>query len=252
MRASRSHRFVRRFSLRSLPELVPDLSLAEAFFWVAPAVGFIVHLTVGRYNARRVAEQWQALPTALDAERLGQLRTTVECDASTLDITMDTAREARSEGDAAEAVRLAGLAHKIVAEATPERLGRLKALSLFVRMAMAVTPMPPLRRASFRVGKLSSLAGLAAAFHFFLVTPTERVLLRIHVLRAGFRLIFHLLSRRRGEIERRPESDRAWQRFDDGASDFKTLDREHLDTARACLVSLRLEPRVEAFAQSAR
>lgn len=229
-----------------------DVSLAEAFLWTAPAVGFVVHFTVGRYNARRVAEQWQALPTALDAERLGQLRVCVEGDADTLDITMESANRARSEGDSAEAVRLAGLAHGIVAEATPDRLSRLKALSLMLRMAMAVTPMPPLRRGSFRVGQLRSLAGLASAIHFFLVSPAERVLLRIHVLSAGFRLIFRMVGRRRAEIEHRPDCDRAWQGFEEGASDFKTLDHEHLDTARACLVSLRLEPRGEAVPQRAR
>lgn len=229
-----------------------DLSLPEAFLWLAPAVGFVVHFTVGRYNARRVAEQWQSFPTALDAERIGHLRTSVECDASTLDLTLDSALLARSDGDPAEAVRLATLAHKIVAEAAPDRLGRLTALSLFVRMSMAVTPMPPLRPASFRVRQLSSLAGVAAAFHFFLVGPAERMVLRLHVLRAGFRLVLSLLNRRRGEIERRPDNTRAWQGFEDGATDFKTLDREQLDTACACLVSLRLQPRVEVVAHSAR
>ena len=215
-------------------------------------MGFFVHFTVGRYNARRVAEQWRSFPTALDVERLGVLRTSVEGDAQTLDITLDSAREARREGDTTEAVRFARLAHKIVAEATPDRLGRLKALSLLVRMSLAVTPMPPLKPASFRVGQLSSLAGIAGAFHFFLVSPVERILLRVQVLRVSFRLILSLLSRRRSEIERRPGSERAWQGFENGSSDFKTLDREHLDTARACLVSIRLQPRVEVVAQSAR
>lgn len=231
---------------------VPEFNLTEAFLWIAPAVGFVVHFTVGRYNARRVAEQWQSFPTALDAERLGQLRTTVEGDADTLDITLGSAREARREGDTTDAVRFAALAHKVVAEATPDRLGRLTALSLFVRMSMAVTPMPPLRPSSFRVGQLSSLAGVAAAFHFFLVGPAERMVLRLHVLRAGFRLVLALLNRRRCEIESRPSSERAWRGFEDGATDFKTLDREQLDTACACLVSLRLKPRVEVVAQSAR
>lgn len=232
--------------------MLPELNLGDVFLWVAPAVGFLVHLTVGRHNARRVAEQWRSLPTALDAERLGQLRTTVEGDADTLDITLDSAREARREGDANEAVRFAALAHRIVAEATPDRLGRLKTLSLLVRMSLAVTPMPPLKPASFRVGQLSNLAGIAAAFHFFLVSPAERVLLRVQVLRVSFRLIFSLLSRRRREIERQPSSDRAWQGFEDGSSDFKTLDREHLDTVRACLVSIRFEPRGQVIAHSAR
>jgi hypothetical protein len=229
-----------------------SLSLADVFLWVAPAVGFAVHFTVGRYNARRVAEQWRSFPTALDAERLGMLRTSVEGDAETLEITLDSAREARCGGDPEEAVRLAALAHKIVTEATPDRLGRLKTLSLMIRMSLAVTPMPPLKAASFRIGQLKSVAGVAAAFHFFLVSPAERVLLRLQVLRISFRLIFSLIGKRQSEIQRRPTDERAWQGFEDGSADFKTLDREHLDTARACLVSVRLEPRSQAIPQSAR
>jgi hypothetical protein len=231
---------------------VAEPSLTDVFMWVAPAVGFLVHVTVGRYNAGRVAEQWQSFPTALDAERLGLLRTTVEGDAATLDITLESARDARDSGDFTEAARFAKLSHKIVAEATPDRLGRLKTLSLLIRMSLAVTPMPPLKAASFRIGQLKSLAGIASAFHFFLVSPAERVLLRLQVLRICFGLVFSLLGRRQGEIERRPSDERAWQGFEDGSEDFKTLDREHLDTARACLVSVRLEPRAHGIPQSAR
>ena len=228
-----------------------EFNLADVFLWVAPAVGFLVHLTVGRYNARRVAQQWQSFPTALDAERLGQIRTNVEGDAETIDITLDAARDARRLGDTARAGHFARLAQDIVAEATPDRLGRLKTLSLLVRMSLAVTPMPPLRAASFRIGQLRSLAGITSAFHFFLVSPAERVLLRLQVLRISFRLIFSLLGKRQTEIQRQPTDERAWRGFEDGSADFKTLDREHLDTARACLVSMRLEPRVHHVPQSA-
>jgi hypothetical protein len=119
-------------------------------------------------------------------------------------------------------------------------------------MSLAETQMPPIKAASFRVGQLKSLAGITSAFHFFLVSPAERVLLRLQVLRISFRLIFSLLGRRHAEIERRPTDDRAWKGFENGSEDFKTLDREHLDTARACLVSVRLEPRAQAIPQSAR
>lgn len=225
--------------------------LPEAFLWIAPAVGFFVHLTVGRYNARRVSEQWQAFPTALDAERLGMLRTSVEGDAGILDLTLDFAREARHQGDSVEAARFAALAHKLVAEATPDRLGRLKTLSLLIRMSLAVTPMPPLKASSFRAMRLKGVAGVASAFHFFLVGPAERVLLRVQVLRFGFRTILRSLGRRRQRIEQRPIDQRAWQGLEDGSSDFKTLDLEHLDTVRACLVSMRMEPRVVVVPQSA-
>lgn len=231
---------------------MPDLSLAEAFLWAAPAVGFVVHFTVGRYNARRVAEDWESLPTELDAERLGQIRSTVETDDETLEIALNSARDARAEGNREEAVRLLGLAQQIVEEATPDRLTRLQRLSLLVRMASAAEPVPALAPSSFRLWQLWGLTGLASALHHVLVGPGERLLLRVHVLRAGFSWLRGFLARVLATVQRRRKTGDGWRRYEDGATDFRTLDREHLDTARACLVSLRLRPRDEIFAQGAR
>jgi hypothetical protein len=229
-----------------------ELSFGDVLFWLAPGVGFVVHFTLGRYNARRVVEQWQSLPAALDSERLGALRSQVETDAATLEIALDSARQARESGDSQEAVRLAALAHKIVAETTPDRLSRLSLLSKMLRMSLAVSPLPPLQARAFHLGRLASLSGLAAALHHLLVSPAERVLLRVHVLRAGFRMVIGVLDRCVDQMTRRPAVERTWRRLEAGASDFKTLDREHLDTARACLVSLRFEPRVQIIPQRAR
>jgi hypothetical protein len=231
---------------------VIDQSFGDILCWLAPGVGFVVHLTLGRYNARRVAEQWQSLPTALDSERLGLLRTQVETDAATLDIAIDSARLARESGNAAEAARLATLAHQIVAETGPDRISRLSLLSKIVRMSLAVTPMPPVRWQSFRLSRVASLSGLAGALHHLLVSPAERALLRVHVIRACFRMVMGVFDRCAEQFTRRPAADRTWRRLEAGASDFKTLDREHLDTAKACLMSLRFEPRVQIVPQRAR
>lgn len=229
-----------------------DPTLGELFLWAAPAVGFVVHLTLGRYNARKVVADWESLPTALDAERLGQIRSVVECDAETLEIALDSARQARDEGDRDEATRMLGLANRIVAEATPDRLRRLGALSLLVRMACAATPMPPLSAASFRCRRLAGLAALASLAHHLLVSPVERLALRLHVLRGGFAIVRRFLSGCLSRVGLRPDDVRAFRRFEHGAEDFRTLDREHLDAATACLLSLRLQPRVAAVPQRAR
>lgn len=229
-----------------------DISLGEAFLWVAPAVGFAVHLTLGRYNARRVAQEWESLPTTLDTLRLGQVRMEVECDAETLALALDSARQARDHGDGEEAKRLLGLAHGIVDDATPLRQRRLRRLSLMVRMTAAATPLPPLRPASFRLRRLSGLAALSALLHHLLISPAERLLLRVHVLAAGFSLVRSLLARCLAAVRRDAGGDHAWRRFEAGADDFRTLDQEHLATASACLVSLSLEPRVGIVPHSVR
>ncbi len=225
---------------------MPDLWFGELLLWSAPAVGFVVHATLARYNARRVQEDWRSFPGAIDTQRIGVLKTLVEGDAETLDIAVDSAREARAGGDADEAARQIVLAERLVFEATPDRLSRLRSLGLVIRMAAAVTPLPPLRVSAFRRLSLRGFAGLSFLVHQFLVSPAERFMLRVHVLGAGFRVIRAAFRRRRSAAEARPASALLSRGLEDDVSDFKTLDAEHLEAARACVVSLRLVPRGQA------
>jgi hypothetical protein len=230
-----------------------DAWFGELLLWSAPAVGLVVHVTLARYNARRVHEDWRSFPDTIDKQRIGLLKTVVEGDAETLDIVVDSVREARAEGDADEAERQILLAEKLVFEATPDRLSRLRALGLAIRMAAAVTPLPPLTASAFRRLRLRGLAGLSFLVHQVLVSPAERFILRVHVLGAGFRMIRAAFARRRATVEARPAAALLAHRFEDDVSDFKTLDAEHLEAARACVVSLRLVPRdAAAMPQQAR
>lgn len=222
---------------------MPDVWFGELLLWSAPAVGLVVHATLARYNARRVQEDWRSFPDAIDTHRIGVLKTVVEGDAETLDIAVDSAREARAEGDADEATRQILLAERLVFEATPDRLSRLRSLGLAIRMAAAVTPLPPLRVSVFRRLRLRGLAGLSFLVHQFLVSPAERFILRVHVLGAGFRVVRAAFARRRSAAQARSAAALRLRAFEDDVSDFKTLDAEHLEAARACVISLGLVPR---------
>ena len=226
--------------------------LGDAWLWLAPAVGFLVHLTVGRQNAGRVARQWEALPTALDPQRLGQIRSSVECDSDSLQIALDSARQALSEADVREFGRQLDIARAIVEDAIPDRVRRLEALALVARMAGAIERLPALSPSAYRLYRLRALAGLAYPLHDLLFGSAARLLLRMRVLKAALASVHRLLSRCRSALERLPAAQPDWQLFEAIVDDFRTLDREHLEAASACLVSSRIQPRIQIVAQRAR
>jgi hypothetical protein len=229
---------------------VPDLG--NYWLWVAPAVGFIVHLTVGRQNAARVARQWEELPTALDAHRLGQIRSAVECDSDTLQIAIDSARQACAEKDQREAQRQLVIAHSIVADAIPDRIRRLKALALVTRMAGAVETLPAVTPSSYRSWPLRALAALASALQSLSFGPALRLLVRMRMLRAAFVIVRGLLNGWQAALPRLSAGSRALRQFEVWIEDFRTLDQQHLEAAGACLVASRIQPRIQIVPQRVR
>lgn len=225
--------------------------LGDAWLWIAPAVGFLVHLTVGRQNPARVARQWEQLPTALDPGRLGQIRAAVECDADSLEIAVDSARQARSERDTGEAGRQLGIALSIIEDAVADRVRRLRALALVARMAGALKPLPAFAPSSCRYWRLRALVATGSLAHELLLGPTARLLLRIHLLRAAFGVVRGLLRRSRRALQRSHSDERAWHQLEIGVDDFRVLDRQHLEAVLACLVSARIHPRIQVVLQRA-
>jgi hypothetical protein len=224
----------------------------ETFLWLAPLVGLLVHWGIGRYNDRKVERDWQVFATLKDERSLASLELASEIDHEMIDLDVEAARKARSSGELQDAARLLRSAKDVIAELTPDRLQRLRAMGVMIRMAMAVTPVEPVPVRPFRRAPLAGLAALGALAHAFLVTPLERFLLRLMVLSLGFRLTLRLLGRSADRGEREPRAERAWRRFEDGAADWKTLDGAHVETARAFLMSLRLAPREQEAAERAR
>jgi hypothetical protein len=225
--------------------------MIETLLWVLPLVGLLVHWVFARYNATKVEKDWQAFMTLRDEQSLETLKSIVEIDHETIDFDLRAARLALRMGNTVDAVRLLRLSHDIIADLTPDRLRRLQAMSVMIRMAIAVTPVEAVPAKPFKGGALKGMAAIAGVFHSLLVTPIERFLLRLSVLRFGFRLALRLLKSAADSAERRVTAMRAWRAFEDRAEDWKTLDREHLETARSFLMSFRLEPRVTAVAERA-
>ena len=91
-------------------------------------------------------------------------------------------------------------------------------------MTAAAMVTPALSPRQFRLPELWAAAGLGARAHFILVSPAERLVLRLYVITIGFRL--SLRSMRRAAA--RP----AWRRFERGLAEWCRLDAAHAEASR--------------------
>jgi len=158
---------------------------------------------------------------------------------------------ARRDAQMEEAVRLLGLAYSVVEQTTPDRLTRLKAMSLCCRMAAAIVPLPPLRPADFRLRQLATEAGLAAALHDLLFTTGERFRLRLGLLRFGFHLVLRTMRRSLEQLKRSPGAPPSWADFASAKDDFKKLDLDHTRSLQALMASLVAQDELFSPAASA-
>jgi hypothetical protein len=209
------------------------------WMWVLPLVGALLCLALyPRHGLAAVLESWELLLTPAMKRATNALCVQVDLDAALLDHAHESAVRARQDAQMAEAVRLLELAYSVVEQATPDRLARLKAMSVCCRMAAAIVPLPPLRPVDFQLRGLATGAGLATALHDFLFTSVERFRLRLGVLRFGFRLVQRAMRRSTDRLRRSPDTVPSWTDFASAKSDFKRLDLDHAQSFRALLASL--------------
>jgi hypothetical protein len=209
------------------------------WMWVLPLVGAVLCLALyPRHGIAAVLESWELLLTPTMKRASTALSVQVDLDAALLDHAHEEAIRARQDAQMAEAVRLLELAYSVVEQATPDRLARLRAMSVCCRMAAAIVPLPPLRPVDFQLRQLATWAGLTAALHEFLFTSAERFRLRLGVLRFGFRLVQRAMRRSTDRLRRSPDTAPSWTDFAAAKSDFKRLDLDHAQSFRALLASL--------------
>jgi hypothetical protein len=82
---------------------------------------------------------------------------------------------------------------------------------------------------------------VGAALHQVLVSALERFLLRLQVLGVGFRLALRVIVGARRQAASAPEARRPWGDYERALADWKTLDREHLETFKALAKSLEIQ-----------
>ena len=213
------------------------------WLWVAPLVALLVTWVLGRYNARAVERDWEMMLTAKGRGAMEALELQVLCDGAAVESARIGALSARERADFSQATRLAGLAYRAVEEATPDRLKRLRAMGVCIRMATAILPVAPLRPRNFRLAQLASLAGLGSFLHHVLVSTGERFLLRLYILGLGYRILTRALSGSTTGLSRDVGDVWAWDAFDRATADWTALEREHLESFRIFILSVTAEKR---------
>jgi hypothetical protein len=213
--------------------------------WVLGALGLAgLALVIGqasRYRHERTIKQWNQLLSPGMQFAVHSLELEVQTDAAMADSGLHAAQQARERHDASEAIRLLELSCAAIEQATPSRLKRLRAMAVLIRMAAALIPVRPLRLRDYHLRELIAVVGVGAALHQVLVSALERFLLRLQVLGIGFRLALRAIVGARRQAAAAPEARRAWGDYQRALEDWKTLDREHLETFKAVARSLEIE-----------
>jgi hypothetical protein len=213
------------------------------WLWLTPLLALVVTWVLGRYNARAIERDWEMMLTAKGRGAIEALELQVLCDGAAVESARIGALSARERADFPQATRLAGLAYRAVEEATPDRLKRLRAMGVCIRMATAILPVPALKPRNFRLTQLASLAGLSKFIHHVLASTGERFLLRLYVLGLGYRIITRSLSGSSASVKNDVGDVWAWDIFDRATADWSTLEREHVESFRVFVLSLTAEKR---------
>jgi hypothetical protein len=213
--------------------------------WVLGAAGFAcLALVIGqaaRYRHERTIKQWNQLLSPGMRFAVQSLELEVQADAAIADSGLQGAQQARERQELTEAIRLLELSCSAIQQATPSRLKRLRAMAVLIRMAAALVPVRPLRIRDYRLRELIAVVGVGAALHQVLVSALERFLLRLQVLGIGFRLALRVMAGARRQAAVTPAARRPWGDYERALEDWKTLDREHLETFKALARSLEIQ-----------
>ena len=207
----------------------------------------LVALAVGRYHHRSRLEQWRELLEPSGDGAVQALSESCALDSAMAEDAYLGALRARSREDVGQAVRLLELSCKVIEEATPSRLNRLRVMSRLIRMAIAILPLEAVPPTAFQLRQLTALAGLGAVVHMFLVAPVERFALRLRILAVGFRITVRALRRSTEAATIRPNTQRAWDTCRRALADWSVLDQEHLRSLRALTAALAVELEREAL-----
>jgi hypothetical protein len=210
-------------------------------WWVFGAAFLGLIAAAGYVATRRqssLMRTWNSLLTPAGRQALGSLELQVLSDASMAEYSLDRAHKARARADLTEATRLLGLAYQVVEESTPERLKRLRGLAVCIRMASAVAPVKALRPRDYNLVPVVAAVGFGAALHHLMLTAVERFLLRVRVLSMGFRIALRVMAGATWSAYHRPSASAPWETFERALGDWKTLDREHVETFRTVVLSL--------------
>ncbi len=196
-----------------------------------------VVLILGRFDRNRALRRWDFVLSGRAEKATEALRSRLAEDTEIASHTYDLALRRKASLSYDEAVRLLAIAADTIEEAAEDRHRRLRALSVYARMAEAIVPVPPVRPSQFKLAETRSLASIARWLHELLNSYEERFRFRLTVIGFGIRLVVRSIrgSRTRASIE--PTHSEPFETFGDSLHDFKALDDEQVESFRQLMRS---------------
>ena len=180
---------------------------------------------------------------------LDEILLIVQENQQALDACHDQAREIRGEGRAREAAEWMAHGCEAIEQLAPSFQAALRTLRRLARALSAITPLAPLGAYTFGIWRLRGLAAAGLVVHHLLLTGRERMLWRLRLLGAAFRLAVRWLRR---SVDRLPVHDTEWQRIEALVRDLHTVGDEAVVTARRILLTLDALDRLRERALAAR
>ena len=202
----------------------------------AVAAGAVV-LILGRFDRNRALRRWDFVLSGRAEKATEALRSRLAEDTEIAEHTYELALKRKASLSYDEAVRLLAIAADTIEEAAEDRHRRLRALSIYARMAEAIVPVPPVRPSQFKLAETKSLASIARWLHELLNSYEERFRFRLTVIGFGIRLVIRSIrgSRTRASLE--PSHSEPYQTFSDSLHDFRALDEEQVESFRQLMRS---------------
>ena len=204
---------------------------------LAAVAALVVVLFLGRFDRKRALGRWEFVLSGRALKASEALRDRLAEDTDIAGHTYDMALRRRASLSYDEAVRLLSIAVSTIEDAAEDRQRRLRALSIYARMAEAIVPVQPLRPAKFRLAEMRSLTQVAGWLHELVASYEERFRFRLTVIGFGIRLVIRSMrgTRTRSAIE--PTEAEPYQTFGDSLQDFRTLDDEQVESFRQLMRS---------------
>ncbi len=202
----------------------------------AVAAGLVV-LFFGRFDRKRALQRWDFVLSGRAEKATEALRNRLAEDTEIASHTYDLALARRASLSYDEAVRLLAIAADTIEEAADDRHRRLRALSIYARMAEAIVPVAPLRPSQFKLAEMKSLTSIARWLHELLNSYEERFRFRLTVIGFGIRLVVRSIRGSRTRASFEPTQAEPYQTFGDSLHDFRALDAEQVESFRQLMRS---------------
>jgi hypothetical protein len=204
---------------------------------LAALAAAVVVLIFGRFDRNRAMRRWDFVLSGRAATATDALRERLAQDTEIATHTYDLALQRRASLSYDEAVRLLSIAADTIEEAAEDRHRRLRALSIYARMAEAIVPVEPVRPAQFKLAETRSLTRIAQWLNELLRTYEERFRFRLTVIGFGIRLVVRSIRGTRMRASEEPQRAEPYKTFGDSLHDFRALDQEQVESFRQLMLS---------------